>query len=331
MWEIVPVKAIRIHEDGGPEVLRYEDAPDPVPDTGHVLIELRAASLNHLDVWVRRGLPSVPKPRILGADGAGIVVSGEGFAPGDRVVINPGLDHGDGHIIVIGEHSDGTHAELISVPREQVYPLPDHLDFEAAAAFPLVFETAYRMLVTRAGLQEGEWVLVWGVGGGVASAALVIAKALGARVIATSSSDDKLQRARELGVEATFNHATDDVAARVKELTGGGAHIVVDSVGAETWKHSLAAARASGRICVCGATTGPNPPANLHRIWWKQLTVLGSTMGTKEDFEAVFELVTSGRVRPIVDEVFPLAEAAAAHARLEAGEQLGKIVLRIPN
>jgi NADPH:quinone reductase-like Zn-dependent oxidoreductase len=331
MWEIVPVKAIRIHEDGGPEVLRYEDAPDPVPDTGHVLIELRAASLNHLDVWVRRGLPSVPKPRILGADGAGIVVSGEGFAPGDRVVINPGLDHGVGHIIVIGEHTDGTHAELISVPREQVYPLPDHVDFETAAAFPLVFETAYRMLVTRAGLQKGEWVLVWGVGGGVASAALVIASALGGRVIATSSSDDKLLRATDLGAEATFNHATDDVAVRVKELTGGGAHIVVDSVGAETWKHSLAAARASGRICVCGATTGPNPPANLHRIWWKQLTVLGSTMGTKEDFEAVFELVTSGRARPIVDEVFPLSEAAAAHARLEAGEQLGKIVLRIPN
>src|SRR2546427_10408154 len=203
MWKIVPVKAIRIHEDGGPEVLRYEDAPDPVPGTGQVLIELRAASLNHVDVWVRKGLPSVPKPRILGADGAGIVVSGDGLAPGDRVVINPGLDHGDGRITVVGEHTDGTHAELIALPREQVYPLPDGLDFATAAAFPPVFETAYRMLSTKAALQEGEWVLVWGIGGGVSTASLAIANALGGRVIVTSSSEKKLERARQLGAAAT--------------------------------------------------------------------------------------------------------------------------------
>jgi len=330
MWKIVPVKAVRIHEDGGPEVLRYEDAPDPVPGTGQVLIELRAASLNHIDVWIRKGLPSVAKPRILGADGAGIVVSGDGFAPGDRVVINPGLELGDGRIFVIGEHSDGTHAELIAVPQSQVYAIPEGLDFEAAAAFPLVFETAYRMLATKARLQEGEWVLVWGIGSGVSTATLAIAKALGGRVIVTSSSVAKLERARELGADATFNHDTDDVAAGVKELTQGGAHVVVDHVGEATWKRSLAAARPAGRVCVCGATTGPNPPANLHRIWWKQLTVYGSTMGSKEDFEAAYELVASGRALPVVDAVFPLAEAAAAHERLEAGDQLGKIVLRIP-
>jgi NADPH:quinone reductase-like Zn-dependent oxidoreductase len=331
MWKIVPVKAVRIHEDGGPEVLRYEDAPDPVPGTGQVLVELRAASLNHLDVWIRKGLPSVPKPRILGADGSGVVVSGDGFAAGDRVVINPGLDHGDGRITVIGEHTDGTHAELIAVPREQVYAIPDGLDFEAAAAFPLVFETAYRMLSTKAALQEGEWLLVWGIGGGVSTACLAIAKALGGRVIVTSSSAVKLERARELGADATFNHDSDDVVAGVKEVTGGGAHIVVEHVGEATWKRSLDAARLAGRVCVCGATTGPNPPANLHRIWWKQLTVYGSTMGSKEDFEAAYDLVASGRARPVVDAVFPLAEAAAAHDRLEAGEQLGKIVLRIPD
>jgi NADPH:quinone reductase-like Zn-dependent oxidoreductase len=330
MWKIVPVKAVRIHEDGGPEVLRYEDAPDPVPGTGQVLIELRAASLNHLDVWIRSGLPSVPKPRILGADGAGIVVSGDGFEPGERVVINPGLDHGDGRITVVGEHTDGTHAELISVPGEQVYHLPEGLDFEAAAAFPLVFETAYRMLSTKAALHEGEWVLVWGIGSGVSTACLAIAKALCGRVIVTSSSAEKLERARELGADATFNHDSDDVVAGVKELTGGGAHIVVDHVGEATWKRSLDSARPAGRVCVCGATTGPNPPANLHRIWWKQLTVYGSTMGSKEDFEAVYDLVTSGKAVPVVDAVFPLADAAAAHERLEAGEQLGKIVLRIP-
>ena len=325
------MKAVRIHEDGGPDVLRYEDAPDPVPGTGQVLIQLRAASLNHLDVWVRKGLPSVPKPRILGADGAGIVVAGDGFAPGDRVVINPGHDLGNGRIAVVGEHSDGTHAELIAVPQSQVYPLPDGIDFESAAAFPLVFETAYRMLATKARLQEDEWVLVWGIGGGVATATLSIAKALGARVVVTSSSADKLARARKLGADATFNHDTDDVVAGVKDVTGGGAHVVVDDVGEATWKRSLDAARPDGRICVCGATTGPNPPANLHRIWWKQLSVFGSTMGSKQDFEAVYDLVVSGRAAPVVDAVFPLAEAATAHERLEAGEQLGKIVLRIPD
>ena len=225
------MKAIRIHEDGGPDVLRYEEAPDPVPGTGEVLIRLRAASLNHLDVWVRKGLPSVPKPRILGADGAGTVVSGDGFEPGERVVINPGLDHGDGRITVVGEHTDGTHAELIAVPAEQVYRLPDEVGFEAAAAFPLVFETAYRMLATKAQLREDEWVLVWGIGGGVATACLAIAKALGARVVATSSSDDKLERARDLGADATLNHDTDDVPRAVKELTDGGAHVGPQSAG----------------------------------------------------------------------------------------------------
>ena len=318
------MKAIRIHEDGGPEVLRYEDAPDPVPSGDDVLVELRAASLNHLDIWVRRGLPSVPKPRILGADGAGVIAGTD-----ERVVINPGIEHGNGTIGVIGEHSDGTHAELISVPRSQVYPIPTGLTFEEAAAFPLVFETAYRMLVTRVNLQPDEWVLVWGIGGGVATAALAIAKALGAKVVVTSSSDAKLRRARELGADGTVNHASEDVVSVVKHLTDGGAHVVVEHVGEATWTRSLNAARAEGRIAVCGATTGPNPPANLHRIWWKQLSVYGSTMGTRSDFEGAYDLVSSGRARPVVDEVFALEDAAAAHERLERGEQLGKIILRI--
>ena len=305
-------------------MLRYEDAPDPVAADGEVLVELRAASLNHLDVWIRKGLPSVPKPRILGADGAGVIAGTD-----ERVVINPGIDH-DGRIVVIGEHSDGTHAELIAVPRSQVYPIPDALSFEEAAAFPLVHETAYRMLVTKARLREGEWVLIWGIGGGVATAALAITKALGGRAIVTSSSDRKLERARDLGADATVNHTTDDVVAAVKDATGGGAHVVVEHVGEATWAKSLNAARADGRICVCGATTGPNPPANLHRIWWKQLTVYGSTMGTRADFEAAYDLIAAGRVKPVVDEVLPLADAAKAHERLERGEQLGKIVLRIP-
>jgi NADPH:quinone reductase-like Zn-dependent oxidoreductase len=318
------VKAIRIHEDGGPEVLRYEDAPDPEPGPDDVLIHLRAASLNHLDVWVRRGLPSVPKPRILGADGAGVDDSGR------RVLINPGLEH-DNRITVIGEHTDGTHAELIAIPASNVYPVPEGLSFEEAAAFPLVFETVYRMLVTRAGLKEGEWVLAWGVGSGIGSATLVIAKALGAHVVATSSSDQKLERAKELGADAVVNHAAGDVVAVVKEATGGpGVDVVVEHVGEATWQTSLQAARAHGRIAVCGATTGPNPKAALHRVWWKQLTILGSSMGTKADFEGVYELVASGRAKPVVDSVFPLAEAQAAHERMESGKQFGKIILSIP-
>jgi NADPH2:quinone reductase len=246
------------------------------------------------------------------------------------VVINPGIEHGE-TIHVIGEHTQGTHAELVVVPSTNVYPLADGISFEEAAAFPLVFETAYRMLVTKAALQENEWVLVWGIGGGVATAAFQIARALGARTVVTSSSDAKLGRAAELGADVTVNHSTGDVAAAVKEATGAGVDVVVEHVGEATWKTSLACVRPGGRVTVCGATTGPNPPAQLHRIWWKQLTVLGSSMGTRADFEGAYALVRSGRARPIVDRVFPLSEARAAHERLEAGEQLGKVVLRIPD
>ena len=319
------MKAIRIHEDGGPDVLRYEDAPDPEPGPGEVLVRLRAASLNHLDLWVRKGLPSVPKPRILGADGAGIRED-----TGEPVVINPGIEHGE-QISVVGEHMDGTHAELVAVPETNVYPLPDEISFEDAAAFPLVFETAYRLLVTRARLREGEWVLLWGIGSGVATAGLAIAKALGAKALVTSSSDEKLERATALGADATVNHATGEVREAVKEATGGaGVEVVLEHVGEATWQTSIQAARSGGRIAVCGATSGPNPPAALHRIWWKQLSILGSTMGTREDFEAAYELVKSGRAKPVVDSVYPLEEARAAHERMEAGEQFGKIVLSIP-
>ncbi len=296
------MKAVRIHEDGGPEVLRYEDVADPAPGPGEVLVRLRAASLNHLDLWIRQGLPSVPKPRILGADGAGVVAAlGEGadtFSEGDRVVLNPGLDDG---ARILGEHMDGTHAEF------------------------------YRMLVTKARIEEGEWVLLWGIGSGVALAAFVIAKALGARTLVTSSSAEKLARAAELGADATVNHVEDDVAAAVKEATGGrGVDVVIEHVGEATWKTSLQSAAPNARVVVCGATSGPNPPAQLHRIWWKQLAVYGSTMGTREDFKGAYELVARGAAQPIVDRVFPLEQAPAAHEYLEEGRQFGKVVLEIP-
>jgi NADPH:quinone reductase-like Zn-dependent oxidoreductase len=334
MDSVPPVRAVRIHADGGPEVLVLEEVPDPVAGAGEVLVRLHASALNHLDVWIRKGLPSVPKPRILGADGAGVVAAlgdgVDGLSVGQRVVINPGVEQPDGSIHVIGEHGDGTNAELLAVPATNVHPIPDALSFEDAAAFPLVFETAYRMLVTRASLQPGEWVFVWGIGGGVSTATLAIARALGARTIVTSSSGEKLSRARELGADVTINHASDDVKAVVREATGGhGADIVVETVGDATWRTSLDVAARNGRVTVCGATTGPNPPAALHRVWWKQLTILGSTMGTNADFAGAFDLVTSGRALPVVDEVLPLEEIRAAHERLEAGAQLGKIVLSI--
>jgi NADPH:quinone reductase-like Zn-dependent oxidoreductase len=292
---------------------------------------MRAASLNHLDIWVRRGLPSVPKPRILGADGAGVVEAlGDGvddLEPGQRVVINPGLEHG-ASITVVGEHTDGVHCELVALPAEQIFALDDALSWEEAAAFPLVYETAYRMLVTKADVQPGEWVLIWGIGGGVATASFELARSRGARTIVTSSSDDKLERARSWGADVTVNHASGDVAAAVKEV--GGADVVVETVGEATWRTSLGAVKPGGRVVVCGATTGPNPPAQLHRFWWKQLTVFGSTMGSREDFLGAYELVRTGRARVHVDRVFPLSEIRAAHERLEAGQQLGKIVLSIP-
>jgi NADPH:quinone reductase-like Zn-dependent oxidoreductase len=328
------VKAIRIHEDGGPEVLRYEDVPDPEPGPNEVLVSLKAASLNHLDIWVRKGLPSVPKPRILGADGAGVVAAlGEGargFDVGDRVVINPGIPH-DGRITVIGEHTDGTCCELKSLPAQQLYPLDDALSFEEGAAFPLTFETAYRMLVTKAAVQPGEWVLIWGIGGGVALAAFELSHALGARTIVTSSSEEKLERARALGAEVGVNHADEDVVQAVKEATGGrGAEIVVETVGEATWERSLSAAATQGRVVVCGATSGHSPPARLYRLWWKQLVVYGSTMGMPSDFEGAYELVRSRRARVHIDSTFPLAETASAHERLETGTQFGKVVLTIP-
>ncbi len=329
------MKAVRIHEDGGPEVLTYEDVPDPVAEPGEVLVSLRAAGLNHLDIWVRKGLPSVPKPRIIGADGAGVVAAvGEGvtgFAEGDRVVVNPGIVQAN-RVMVFGEHSDGTYCELKSIPAPQLHQLDEQLSFAEAAAFPLVFETAHRMLVTKASLRPDEWVLVWGIGGGVALAAFEIARALGARTIVTSASAEKLERARALGADLAVDHERDDVVEAVREATGGrGADVVVETVGEATWERSLAAAAYEGRVVVCGATSGHSPPARLYRLWWKQLAIYGSTMGTPDDFERTYELIRSGRARVHIDSVFPLAEARQAHERLESGAQFGKVVLSVPD
>jgi NADPH:quinone reductase-like Zn-dependent oxidoreductase len=232
---------------------------------------------------------------------------------------------------VIGEHTDGTYCELKALPADQLYQLDDSLSFEEGAAFPLTFETAYRMLVTKAAVREGEWALIWGIGGGVALAAFELCRALGIHTIVTSSSQDKLARARDLGADVTVSHVDDDVVDAVKDATGGrGADVVVETVGEATWERSLAAAAQDGRVVVCGATSGHSPPARLYRLWWKQLVIYGSTMGMPSDFEGAYELIRAGRARVHVDSVLPLAEAASAHERLESGSQFGKVVLAIP-
>jgi NADPH:quinone reductase-like Zn-dependent oxidoreductase len=340
------MRAVRIHADGGPEVLRIDEVPVPEPGPGQALVRMRSAALNHLDVWVRKGLPSVPKPRTLGADGAGIVERvgphARGVEVGMAVCVNPGISCGRCRYClageqsmclqfgVLGEHLDGTQADYAVLPASNLAPIPDGLGFDEAAAFPLVFSTAWRMLISKARVHPGEWVLVWGIGGGVASAALELCRVVGARAIVTSSSDAKLEWARERGAEATINHARDDVADAVRTITlGRGADVVIEHVGKDTWGTSIGVLRKGGRLVITGATSGGNPPAGLHRIFWKQLDIHGSTMASDAEFRAVCNLMATGKVRPTVDSVLPLEQVAAAHVRLEAGDQLGKIVLRI--
>ena len=309
------MKAIRIHEDGGPEVLRYEEAPDPSPAPGEVLIGLKAASLNHLDIWLRRGLPSAPKPRILGADGAGVVVGlGEGvdrFTEGDEVVINPGLDEG---AKIVGEHMDGTHAELITLPAEYVYPLPDGLSFEESAAFPLVFETAYRMLVTRAGLQEGEWVFVWGIGSGVATASLQIAKALGARVIGTAgpANHDWL---KELGADEVLDYNAGPISKQLDTRVDA----VVDLIGGDSLEDAPNQLEDPSRVVsVIDADTVLAQGG--HYVFVRP---------SRENLQALTELVESGRLTVSVARTFGLDDTAAAHRFSEEGHPRGKVAITI--
>jgi len=341
------IKAIRFHEHGGPEVLRYEEAPTPAPGPGEVLVALRAAALNHLDLFVRSGMPGVPLPHIGGADGAGVVAaSGPGatrYPAGTRVFFDPGISDGTcdycvrgenslcDHWQILGEDRDGTFAQAVVVPEINLRPIPEHLDFEEAAAFPLVFQTAWRMLVTKARLQPGETVLILGIGGGVAIAALQIARLLKARVFVTSGSEAKLARARDLGAEILINHRETDFSREVWSITKKrGVEVVVDDVGAATWDRSIRSLARGGRLVTCGATSGPKPDEDLRRIFAKQITIYGSTMGTRQDWDALNQHLANGDLRPVVDRTYPLEQAAAAQEVMARGEQFGKLVLTIP-
>ena len=335
------MKAIVLHSVSEPEALRLEEAPDPAPGPGQVVVRLRAAAVNHRDLWICRGrYAGLRFPIIPGSDGVGeIAAIGRGVAgvsSGASVAINPSLDWGDDprafgpKFRILGLPDNGTFAEQVAVPAANVLPRPAGLTDEEAAAVPLAGLTAYRAVVTRGRAQRGETVLVLGIGGGVATYALLIARQIGARVLVTSGSDEKLARARALGADQGFNYKTADWVAAAREATGGlGPDLIIDGTGGATFERALDAARPGGRVVSYGATTGNVPELTVRRVFWKQLSVLGSTMGSPDDFRAMLALFGEGRQRPVVDRVFSLADAGAALLRMERAEQFGKIVLRI--
>jgi len=345
------MKAAYISGNGGLECLHVGDVRDPVPADDEVLLNVRAAGLNHLDIWVRKGRPGASPefPHVLGCDASGVVAAAgsrvKNVKPGDEVIINPGLSCGVCEYCRRGQQSEcatfgimgmsrwGTFATKASVPAVNVFPKPVHLNWEEAAALSLSYMTAWRMLMTRTGVRPGDTVLIHGIGGGVALAALLFAKLARAEVIVTSSSDEKLGRAKELGADHLINYRmVKDVAHAVKELTGGrGADISVNSVGAAALPIDLAAVRHDGHIVICGVTSGAEATVNLQRVYWNQLNIHGSTMGSNEDYRQMLKAVSHAKIKPVMDSVHPLDRARDAMARMEAGEQFGKIVLKISN
>jgi NADPH:quinone reductase-like Zn-dependent oxidoreductase len=346
------VRACVLTATGGIDKLAIADVPDaPAPRAGEVRVAIRAAALNHLDLFVVEGLPGGARqlPHIVGADGAGVVEAiGSGVASvrsGDRVMINPGISDytcefcqaGEHSLCVdfrlLGEHLPGTAAELVTVPAQNLARIPQlspELTWAEAAAFSLVTLTAWRMLVTRARLKSGETALIWGIGGGVSLTALRIAKLLGARTIVTSSDDAKLAAAQRLGADVTLNHRTQKVAQEVRALTNKrGVDVVVENVGAATWDDSLRCLGRGGRLVTCGATSGPHVSLDLRRLFWHHWSLLGSTMGNAAEYAEVVRRLGQGQLRPIVDRVFPMAEARQAFERLAKGEQFGKVVVEV--
>jgi NADPH:quinone reductase-like Zn-dependent oxidoreductase len=342
------MKAIVFDEHGSPDVLKFIDVPQPTIKPAEVLVRVKACALNHLDLWVRQGLPGVsfPLPHIPGSDIAGEIAQiGSDVSTlrvGQKVVLSPGVSCGQCPACVsgldnrcrqftnLGYMIDGGCAEFVRVPEVNCLPYPENLSFEEAAAVPLVFQTAWHMLVSRAELQPGEDVLILGAGSGVGSAAIQIAKFLGARVFATAGTDEKLQKAKQLGVDHGINHKSQKIRDEVRRITNKrGVDVVFEHVGTATWDDSLASLAPSGRLVTCGATTGFDAKIDLRFLFSRQLSLLGSYMGTKSELHTVLKLVAAGRLKPIVDRVFPLAEAAAAHTYLESGSQFGKVVLRV--
>lgn len=343
------MKALTLTALGGAENLVVQEVPkSEITEPGQALIRIYAAGLNHLDLFVLGGLPGVTYtfPHIMGADGAGVIEAVspdvQGWKPGDRVMFNPGLScFNCGACLVgehplctsyrlVGEHVSGCIAEYVTVPARNLGRVPERMPWHQAAGFSLVTLTAWRMLVSRAQLRAGETVLIWGIGGGVSLAALQIAKLCGAQVIATSSSDEKLARARELGADYTVNHVRDDVPAEVRKLTGRrGVDVVAENVGEKTWERSLRCLARKGRLVTCGGTSGPMVVTDVRKLFWSQWSILGSTMGSYGEYQEIVRLAHQGKLWPVIDAVFPLARAADAFARLTGGRQLGKLVIEV--
>lgn len=342
------MKAIQFNEHGGPEVLHYKEVPQPAIAANEVLVRVRAVALNHLDLWERRGLPSVkiPLPHIPGSDIAGEIAEVGSLVTrvkvGDRVVLAPGVSCGQCAACAAGDDNrcrtytligyliDGGCAEYVRVPEANAIPLPESLSFEEAASIPVVFITAWHMLITRARLLPGEDVLVLAAGSGVGIAAIQIAKLAGARVIATAGSDAKLAKARELGADETINHSTQDIAAEVRRITAKrGVDVVIEHVGVATFEKSVASLTTAGRLVTCGATTGYDAHLDLRLLFAKQLSLLGSFMGSRSEFFTVLKLVADKKLKPVIDRVMPFSECRQAHELLEHREQFGKIVLKV--
>lgn len=338
------MKAIRIHEFGSPEILRYEDIPDPQPRKDQVLVRVKACAMNHLDLWVRKGLPGVRLPHILGSDIAGEIVEvGEyvsGLKAGQRVLLAPmhfcnrcakctaGLQNQCREFTVLGNAVDGGNCELIAIPPVNVIPIPDSLDFNRAASVPLVFLTAWHMLVGRAGVRPGQTVLVLGANSGVGIAGIQLAKFFQCTVIATAGDGRKIAKARELGADHVINHYQQKISEEVRKITSKeGVDIVLEHVGPATWDESLRSLKPGGVLVTCGATTGAQVGFDLRFLFSRQLSILGSYMGTMGELHEVLKHVFSGKLKPVVDRTFPLQEARAAHEYMEKSSMFGKIVL----
>ncbi|WP_435147616.1 zinc-binding dehydrogenase [Halobaculum sp. P14] len=341
------MQAVQFSEHGDRDVLEYGEFPDPEPGRDDVLVDVKAAALNHLDIWTRKGMPGIDldMPHIPGSDAAGVVTEvGDDvtrFEPGDHVAVSAGVACGDCEFCrhgeesmcvdfhILGEHVRGVHAEQAAVPQDNLVAVPDHVDWETAGSASLVFQTAWRMLVTRAELEPSESVLVLGASGGVGHAAVQIADYVGAEVYATASSEEKLRYAEECGADHVVNYEEEDLADWVRDETGRrGVDVVVDHIGAATWRDSLKSLAKGGRIVTCGATTGGRPETDINRIFWNQLSVIGSTMATPGEVDDVLELVWDGTFEPRVRDVVPMSEPAAAHELIENREGFGKVVVK---
>ncbi len=340
------MQAVTFTAHGDTDVIEYDEVPDPEIDRDEVLVDIKAGALNFVDIWARRGLAGLDLdlPHVPGSDGAGVVEAvGDDvtrFEPGDHVALTAGVSCGDCEFCrdgeesmcrdfhLIGEHTQGVHAEMAAVPEDNLVPVPDHVDWKTAGAATLVFQTAWRMLVTRAEVQPGERVLVLGASGGVGHAAVQIADHAGAEVFATAGTEQKRQYALDIGADHAIDYTDADFASRVRELTGGrGVDVVVDHIGAETWQDSLRSLAKGGRLVTCGATTGPNPETEIRRIFWNQLSVIGSTMATPGEIDDVLPLVWDGTFDVRVRDTLPMSESARAHDLVENREGFGKVVV----